>query len=146
VFEFTYSFQIWKKFPPFERSLSFVHRIVSQWKQVTSPRSASRISHNYRNNLTTKFTFTSCYYIALRSPNLLLTTPSTGTKVEAPITNRGPIADFIFKCHTFPRHISMKAIDNCLKLKLSGIGSSTLKNISNSKFQLVHWFVRTKDY
>jgi hypothetical protein len=47
-------------------------------------------------------------------------------KVEAPITDRGPISDFIFKSHTFPRHVSMKAIDNCLKLKLSGIGSSTL--------------------
>jgi hypothetical protein len=47
-------------------------------------------------------------------------------KVEAPITDRGPIANFIFKDHTFLRHVSMKAIDNCLKLKLSGIGSSTL--------------------
>jgi hypothetical protein len=48
------------------------------------------------------------------------------SKVEAPITDRGPMVDFIFKSHTFLRHLSMKAIDNCLKLKLSGIGSSTL--------------------
>jgi hypothetical protein len=40
--------------------------------------------------------------------------------------DRGPITDFIFKSLTFLRHVSMKAIDNCLKLKLSGIGSSTL--------------------
>ena len=39
------------------------------------------------------------------------------TKVEAPIMDKGPIVDFIFKGHTFLRHISMKAIDNCLKLK-----------------------------
>jgi hypothetical protein len=51
------------------------------------------------------------------------------TKVEAPITDRGPIADFNLKKHTFLKHISMKAIDNCLKLKLSGIGSSTLVTI-----------------
>jgi hypothetical protein len=38
----------------------------------------------------------------------------------------GPIMGFIFKSHTFLRQISMHAIDNCLKLKLSGIGSSTL--------------------
>jgi hypothetical protein len=38
------------------------------------------------------------------------------SKVEAPITDRGPITDFIFKSHTFLRHISMKAVDiskNC---------------------------------
>jgi hypothetical protein len=50
-------------------------------------------------------------------------------KVEAPITDRGPIVDFIFKGPSFLRHVSMKAIDNCLKLKLSGIGSSTLFRI-----------------
>jgi hypothetical protein len=49
-----------------------------------------------------------------------------GPKVEAPIMDRDPIVDFIFKNHTFQRHIFMKAIDNCFKLKLSGIGSSTL--------------------
>jgi hypothetical protein len=53
----------------------------------------------------------------------------TKAKVEAPITDRGPIMDFIFKCHTFLRHISIKGIDKCLKLKLSGIGSSTLDAI-----------------
>jgi hypothetical protein len=50
----------------------------------------------------------------------------TNCKVEAPITDRGPITDFIFKGLTFPRHVSMKAINNCLKLKLSRIGSSIL--------------------
>jgi hypothetical protein len=40
--------------------------------------------------------------------------------------DRGPIADFIFKSHTLLRHVSMNTIDNCLKLKQSGIGSSTL--------------------
>jgi hypothetical protein len=51
---------------------------------------------------------------------------STSSKVEALITNKGPIADVIFKCHTFLRHIYMHAIDASLKLKLSRIGSSTL--------------------
>jgi hypothetical protein len=50
-------------------------------------------------------------------------------KVEAPIKDRGPIADFIFKGHTFLRHVSMNTIDNCLKLKLSKIGSSTLDDV-----------------
>jgi hypothetical protein len=45
--------------------------------------------------------------------------------------DKDPIVDFIFKGHTFLRHISMKAIDNCLKLKLSRIGSSTLCLIFN---------------
>jgi hypothetical protein len=48
------------------------------------------------------------------------------TKVEAPVTDRGLIADCIFRGHTFMWQVSIKAIDNCLKLKLSGIGSSTL--------------------
>ena len=47
-------------------------------------------------------------------------------KLEARITDKGPIADFIFKSHTFLRHIFMKAIDNYLKIKLSRICSSTL--------------------
>jgi hypothetical protein len=51
----------------------------------------------------------------------------TQCKVEIPITDRDPIMDFMFKSHTFPRHVSMKAIDNYLKLKLSRIGSSTLR-------------------
>jgi hypothetical protein len=51
-----------------------------------------------------------------------LTTP----KVEAPIMDKGPIADFIFKNHTFLRYVSMNVLDNWLKLKMSGIGSSTL--------------------
>jgi hypothetical protein len=50
-------------------------------------------------------------------------------KVEAPIMDKGPIVDFIFNSHTFLRHISKKVIDNCLKLKLSGIGSSILYTI-----------------
>jgi hypothetical protein len=58
----------------------------------------------------------------------------TPTKVEAPITNRGPIVDFIFKCHTFLRHISMKGINNCLKLKLSEIGSSSLLRVPDIFF------------
>jgi hypothetical protein len=49
-----------------------------------------------------------------------------GNKVEAPMTDRGPIADVIFKSHTFLSHVSMHAIDTSLKLKLPGIGSSTL--------------------
>jgi hypothetical protein len=53
-------------------------------------------------------------------------------KVEAPITNRGPIADFIFKCHTFLRYVSIKSIDSCLKLKLSRIGCSILPQVSIS--------------
>jgi hypothetical protein len=44
--------------------------------------------------------------------------------------DRGPIADFIFKNYTFLKHVSVNAIDNCLKLKLSGIGSSTLGHYS----------------
>jgi hypothetical protein len=57
-------------------------------------------------------------------------------KIEAPIMDRGPNADFIFKSHTFLRHVSMKAIDDCLKLKLSGIGSSILHEhfFSNQTF------------
>jgi hypothetical protein len=47
-------------------------------------------------------------------------------KVEAPIVDRGPIVDLIFKSHTFFMHVTMNAIDNWLKLKLSRIGSSTL--------------------
>jgi hypothetical protein len=43
-----------------------------------------------------------------------------------------PIVDFIFKCHTFLKHISMKAIDNYLKLKLSGMGSSRVSSILNN--------------
>jgi hypothetical protein len=58
---------------------------------------------------------------------LLLGCCPLGTlKVEAPITDKGHVMDFIFKRHTFLRHVSMHAIDNCLKLKLSRIGSSTL--------------------
>jgi hypothetical protein len=57
-------------------------------------------------------------------------------KEEAPITDRGPIVDFIFKSHTFLRYISMKAIDNCLKLKLSGIGSSALANVRWKCFKM----------
>ena len=45
---------------------------------------------------------------------------------RSPKMDRGPTMDFIFKSHTFLRHISMHAIDNCLKLKLSRISSSTL--------------------
>jgi hypothetical protein len=52
--------------------------------------------------------------------------PCSCTKVEDLITDRCPITDFIFKCHTFLRHVSMHVIDNCLKLKLSRTGSSTL--------------------
>jgi hypothetical protein len=37
-----------------------------------------------------------------------LTTP----KVEAPIMDKGPIADFIFKNHTFLRYVSMNVLDN----------------------------------
>ena len=48
------------------------------------------------------------------------------SKVEAPIMDMGPIVEFIFKSHTFLKHVSMKVINNCLKLKLSKIGSSSL--------------------
>ena len=40
--------------------------------------------------------------------------------------DKDAIADFIIKSHTFLRHVSINAIDNWLKLKLSKIGSSTL--------------------
>jgi hypothetical protein len=33
-------------------------------------------------------------------------------KVEAPIVDRGPIVDLIFKSHTFFMHVTMNAIDN----------------------------------
>jgi hypothetical protein len=64
---------------------------------------------------------TVCRYSTPSSPfpcysgcgNMGLRVMFLGTKVEA------SIADFILKSHTFPRYISMKAIDNCLKLKLS---------------------------
>ena len=47
-------------------------------------------------------------------------------KVHAPTIDKVSKTDFIFKDHTFLRHISMHTIDDCLKLKLSKIGSSTL--------------------
>jgi hypothetical protein len=56
-------------------------------------------------------------------------------KVETPIMDRGPIADFIFKGHILLKHVSMKAIDNYLKLRRSGIGSSTLWILAQRSWQ-----------
>jgi hypothetical protein len=44
--------------------------------------------------------------------SILLSPAQVRCKVEAPTTDRGPIADFIFKSHTFLSHVSMNAIDN----------------------------------
>jgi hypothetical protein len=44
--------------------------------------------------------------------------------------------DISFKRHTILSHVSKHAIDNCLKLKLSGTYSSTLRPVS---FKILRW-------
>jgi hypothetical protein len=54
-------------------------------------------------------------------------------KGRSPYDGQGPIADIIFKSHRFLGHVSMHTIDTSLKLKLPGIGSSTLSILISKK-------------
>jgi hypothetical protein len=61
--------------------------------------------------------------------------------------DKGPIADSSFKSHTFLRHVSMRTIDNCLKLKLSGVQNRLLYLMRINLLYCrvtTHWFCQAE--